>query len=428
MFSLIAQSQEFVSVLHRLAKSCVLSMRICLTRNCGLDFGLKGCRIARAGYHKLNHRDRIMTKKPRKSEAVLPAGNELPISADDLLKDLRDLIERARSRVAHQVNAELVTLYWHIGTRIKSEILKDERAEYGKNVLSNLGHQLTLEFGRGFTRSNLTRMVQFAELFPSWEIVASLRHKLSWTHFREILPIEDELKRNFYAEMCAVEDWSVRALQDKIRRMLFERTAIAKKPEDVAKQELSLLRERGELTPDLIFRDPYLLDFLGLSETYDEKDVENAILRELEHFLLELGTHFSFIARQRRIMVDGDDYYIDLLFFHRKLKRLVVIELKLDAFKPEHKGQMELYLRWLDKHERCAGEESPIGLILCAGKSKPEQVELMALDESDIRVAQFITEELPKDVLAKKLHEAIRHARERIAERGTSSKLIEQNE
>jgi predicted nuclease of restriction endonuclease-like (RecB) superfamily len=270
-------------------------------------------------------------------------------------------------------------------------------------------------------------MVQFTELFPDWLIVASLRHKLSWTHFRELLPIQDELKRNFYAEMCAIEGWSVRTLQDKMRRMLFERTAIAKKPDDVAKQELALLHERGELSPDLIFRDPYLLDFLGLTQVYNEKDLESAILRELEQFLLELGTHFSFVARQKRIMVDGDDYYIDLLFYHRKLQRLVVIELKLDPFKPEHKGQMELYLRWLNKHERCEGESAPIGLILCAGKSKPEQIELLALDESDIRVAEFITEELPKSVLADKLHEAMKHARQKLTDQAVNLKNIKQN-
>lgn len=368
-----------------------------------------------------------MTKKQKKADIrTVPKGAELPESTNILLKELRGLIEQARQRVAQQVNTELVTLYWHIGEKIRVEILKQERAEYGKQVLETLGRQLTFEYGRGFDRTALTRMVQFAELFPDWGIVASLRHKLSWTHFRELLPIQDELKRNFYAEMCSIEGWSVRTMQDKMRRMLFERTAIAKKPEDVAKQELALLHERGELSPDLVFRDPYLLDFLGLTEAYDEKDLEKAILRELEQFLLELGTHFSFIARQKRIMVDGDDYYIDLLFYHRKLKRLVVIELKLDPFKPEHKGQMELYLRWLNKHERCNGEESPIGLILCAGKSKPEQIELLALDESDIRVAEFITDELPKSVLASKLHEAIKHARQKLAGQAANLKEIEQ--
>jgi len=332
-----------------------------------------------------------------------------------LLQELRQLIEEARNRVAQQVNTELVMLNWHIGNRIRKEILRDERAEYGKEVVESLAQQLTLEYGRGYTRAALFRMVQFAELFPDTGIVATLWRQLSWSHFRELLPLESELKRNFYAEMCAIEGWSVRTLQDKIRRMLFERTAIAKKPEDVAEQELKLLRERGELTPDLVFRDPYLLDFLGLTGTYDEKDVENAILREMEQFLLELGTHFSFVARQKRIMVDTDDYYLDLLFYNRKLRRLVAIELKLGAFKPEYKGQMELYLRWLDKYERYEGEEAPIGLILCAGKSRQQQIELLGLDASDIRVAQFITEELPREVLANRFHAAIRHAREKLA-------------
>jgi predicted nuclease of restriction endonuclease-like (RecB) superfamily len=357
-----------------------------------------------------------MTKKQQKTEIVAPAGSSATVAGDDLLKDLRSLIDQARERVAQQVNTELVALYWHIGNRIQKEILRAKRAEYGKEIVESLAKQLTLEYGRGYTRAALFRMVQFAELFPDTEIVATLWRQLSWSHFRELLPLENELKRNFYAEMCAIEGWSVRTLQDKMKRMLFERTAIAKKPEDVAEQELKLLRERGELTPDLVFRDPYLLDFLGLTGAYDEKDVENAILREMEQFLLELGTHFSFVARQKRIMVDFDDYYLDLLFYNRKLRRLVAIELKLGPFKPGYKGQMELYLRWLDKHERCEGEEAPIGLILCAGKSKANLIELLGLDTSDIRVAEFITDELPKEVLANKFYEAIRHARERFAD------------
>lgn len=349
-----------------------------------------------------------------------------PVGHGELLKELRALIDEARTRVAHQVNTELVALYWHIGQRIRKEILQNERAEYGKEIVESLAKQLTMEYGQGYSRAALFRMVQFAEVFPDKEIVATLWRQLSWSHFRELLPIENELKRNFYVEMCVIEGWSVRTLQDKIKRMLFERTAIAKKPEDVAEQELKLLRERGELTADLVFRDPYLLDFLGLTGAYDEKDVENAILREMEQFLLELGTHFTFVARQKRIMVDFDDYYLDLLFFHRKLRRLVAIELKLTPFKPEYKGQMELYLKWLDKYERCEGEEAPIGLILCAGKSRTKQIELLGLDKGDIRVAEFITEELPQEVLANKFHEAIRHAREQFASR-TDPKQIGQD-
>ena len=353
-----------------------------------------------------------MSKKQQKTEIVTP---DKTGSSDDLLRDLRALIEQARRRVCQKINTELVMLNWQIGTRIQRNILLNKRAEYGSQVLERLGKQLTQDYGSVYDRHSLARMVKFAELFPDEQIVATLSPQLGWSHFKELLPLDNELKRSFYAEMCSIEGWSVRTLKDKMKRMLFERTAIAKKPEDVAEQELKLLRERGELTPDLVFRDPYLLDFLGLTGAYDEKDIENAILREMEQFLLELGTHFSFIARQKRIIVGGGDYYLDLLFYHRKLRRLVAIELKLGPFKPEHKGQMELYLRWLDKYERCDGEEAPIGLILCAGKRRLEEIELLGLNESDIRVAEIITDELPKSVLSTKFHEAIKHARERLA-------------
>lgn len=332
-----------------------------------------------------------------------------------LLNDLRILIEQARSRAAQQINTELIMLNWHIGSRVRTEILKQTRAGYGEQVVDTIAKQLAVEYGRGYSRPSLFRMVKFAEVFPDFEIVSTLSRQLSWSHLVELIYLKDDLRRQFYAEMCRIEGWSVHTLRDKIRRLLFERTTIAKKPEDIAKQELKLLQERGQLTPDLVFRDPYLLDFLELTDVYDEKDLENAILREMEQFLLELGTHFSFVSRQKRIMVDGEDYYLDLLFYHRKLKRLVAIELKLGPFKAEHKGQMELYLRWLDKYDRCEDEEAPIGLILCAGKSRAEQIELLALNEGDIRVAEFITEELPKAVLARKFHEAIQHARHRLA-------------
>lgn len=226
-------------------------------------------------------------------------------------------------------------------------------------------------------------MIHFSEVFNDMEIVATLARHLSWSHFVEIIPIKDDLKRDFYSEMCRIERWNVRTLRKKINSMLFERTAISRKPEELAKQEVSSLREEDILTPDLVFRDPYLLDFLGLTGAYNEKDFEAAVLREMESFILELGIGFSFIARQKRIIVDNEDYYLDLLFFHRKLKRLVAVELKLTKFKPAYKGQMELYLRWLEKYETEPGEEMPLGLILCAGKSS-EQIELLQLDKSGI--------------------------------------------
>ena len=212
--------------------------------------------------------------------------------------------------------------------------------------------------------------------------------------------------------MCRIERWSTRTLQDKIQGMLYERTAISRKPDHLARKELAVLRDEDRVSPDLVFRDPYLLDFLGLRDTYSEKDLETAILRDLERFLLELGSDFSFVARQKRITVDNEDYYLDLLFFHRRLRRLLAVELKLGRFRAADKGQMELHLRWLEKHECQPGEESPLGLILCAGKSD-EHVELLQLKKSGIRVAEYLTELPPREVLERRLREALRAARER---------------
>ena len=239
---------------------------------------------------------------------------------------------------------------------------------------------------------------------------------MSWTHFRHIIYIKDSLQRDFYAEMCRAERWSTRTLHGKIQGMLYERTAISKKPDELIRQELDTLRDEDRMSPDLTFRDPYLLDFLGLADTYSERDLEASILRELERFLLELGTDFTFVARQKRITIDSEDYYLDLLFYHRGMRRLVVIELKLGKFQAADKGQMELYLRWLDKYEKREGEENPLGLILCAEKSA-EHVELLQLENSGIRVAEYLTDLPPRTLLEARLHEAVRVARERIAAR-----------
>jgi predicted nuclease of restriction endonuclease-like (RecB) superfamily len=220
--------------------------------------------------------------------------------------------------------------------------------------------------------------------------------------------------------MCRIEHWSTRTLQKKIDPMLYERTAPSKKPEDLARIELDALRDDDKLTPDLVFRDPYFLDFLGLTGAFQEKDLEAAILREMEAFILELGVDFSFVARQKRITLDGDDFYIDLLFFHRRLRCLVAVELKLGKFRPEHMGQMELYLRWLDKYERHEGENTPIGMILCAGK-KQEQIEMLELGSSGIHVAEYLTALPPKELLREKLHRAIALAKERLENRGEDS-------
>lgn len=331
----------------------------------------------------------------------------------DLLGDLRLMIEVTRQSVANAINAGLTALNWKIGYRIRSEILKNKRAKYGKEIIVTVSQELSQEYGIGFSEKNIRRMIQFAEVFPDEQIVVSLIRQLSWTHFIALIPIKDPLKRDFYAEICRIEKWNVKTLRKKIDSMLYERTAISRKPELVAQAELEMLRKEDQLTPNLIFRDPYVLEFLNLNDRYLEKDLEDAIMRELEQFLLELGIGFCFVERQKRVIVDDEDFHIDLLFFHRKLKRLVAIELKIGDFKPEYKGQMELYLRWLDKHERNAGEEAPIGLILCAGK-KSERVELLELDKSGIHVAEYLTAFPSKKILQEKLHKVVTQARKRL--------------
>jgi predicted nuclease of restriction endonuclease-like (RecB) superfamily len=330
-----------------------------------------------------------------------------------LLSDLRELILSARQTVATAANATLTMLHWQIGNRIRKDILREKRAEYGERVLSTLSKHLQAEFGRGFGPRNLFNMVRFAEVFPDLKTVQSLIAQLGWTHFLHIIRVDDPLKRDFYAEMCRLERWSTRTLDKKIGGMLFERTALSKKPEKLAAMELKALREEDKWTPDLVFRDPYLLGFLGLKDSYAEKDLEAAILRDMESFILELGVGFAFLERQKRITLDGEDFYLDLLFYHRHLRRLVVIELKLGEFKPGDKGQMELYLRWLDRHERKEGEEAPIGLILCAGQRR-ETIELLDLEAAGIRVSSYWTEVLPRHQLERKLHQAVLLARARL--------------
>ena len=369
---------------------------------------------------------KVATKPAKK-----PAGKKLPPAAlapavpnlttssnaiaapDQLLTDLRALILTTRQNVAQVVNSGLVLLYWQIGQRIRLDILKEKRASYGDEIFHALSGKLTVEFGRGFTKSNLFNMVRCAEVFPEAKVLHALSTKLSWTHLRRIIYLDDPLKRDFYAEMCRMEQWNTRTLNQKIQSMLFERTALSKKPDKLITAELQQLREEDKLSPDLVFRDPYLLDFLGLKDTFAEKDLESAILREIEAFILELGVGFCFVARQKRMQIDGRDYYLDLLFYHRKLRRLVAIELKVGDFDAADKGQMDLYLGWLKRYEWDPDEAEPLGMILCAGKSEGH-VELMDLQKSGIHLASYLTHALPQKQLEAKLLDAVRLARSRL--------------
>jgi predicted nuclease of restriction endonuclease-like (RecB) superfamily len=347
--------------------------------------------------------------------ATVPAG-DIDADAQALVSDLRQLIDTSRTQLAGVVNSALTLLYWQIGYRINSEVLKGARAGYGEHIVLTLSRQLEAEYGRGFGNKNLRHMLRFAEVFAQAEIVSALSRQLAWSHFLELIYVKDPLKRDFYTTMCSQERWSVRTLRERMATMLFERTALSRKPDELLAAELAALRTTGTLTPNLILKDPYVLDFLGLQDRYLEKDLEDAILRELENFLLELGAGFTFVARQKRLQIDNDDFYIDLLLYNRRLKRLVAIELKLGDFKAADKGQMELYLRWLAKHEQEPGEAPPLGIILCSGK-KREQIELLELGQAGIHVAEYLTELPSKELLQQKLHEAITLSRLRLDNR-----------
>ena len=335
-------------------------------------------------------------------------------SENKIVSDIRVLIEQSRQQVAAAVNTGMTLMYWHIGERINREVLGGERAAYGKQIVATISQQLTTEYGGSqFSLRNLRRMMQFAETFPDIQIVTSVMSQLSWTHFLQVIAIEDRLKREFYLTMAADQRWSVRTLKSKIDGMLYERTAIAKKPDEVILHDLEQLRNEREMSADLAFQDPYFIDFLGLEGDFSEKDLESAIVGELQKFITEIGNDFAFMGRQKRISVDNEDYYIDLLFFNRRLRCMVAIDLKLTDFKAAYKGQMELYLRWLEKYEMLEGENKPIGLILCTGKNE-EHIELMHLQESNIRVAEYLTNLPDKKLLEQKLQQAVEIAKEKI--------------
>lgn len=337
--------------------------------------------------------------------------NEINQHTPQLFKDVCQIIEGTRSRLATTVNAEVCLMNWHVGKRIKEDVLYNKRAEYGKEIIKHLADKLTAQYGKGWSAYKLQHCVRSAYTFSEDEIVYAVRTQLTWTHLRSLMSIDDELKRSFYMEMVRIERWDTRTLDEKIDGMLYERTALSRKPEELIKQELKQIQQTNLLTPDAVFRSSYFLDTLGLADTYSERELEDAILVNLQSFIKEMGSDFAFLDRQKRITVDAVDYRIDLLFFHRGLKRLVAIDLKLGKFKPEYEGQMLLYLRYLNKNDRKEGEESPIGLILCS-QGNTEHIEYLMLEDGKIKVAQYYTQLPDKKSLSEKLHKAIAIAKE----------------
>jgi predicted nuclease of restriction endonuclease-like (RecB) superfamily len=314
--------------------------------------------------------------------------------ADDaLFGDVTCLIDSARQRVAAAVNSELVMLYWSVGKRVREEVLRGERGAYGQQVVSRLAARLTERYGRGWSRQNIERMIGFAAWLPDREKCSTLSGILSWSHFAELLTTSEQQKRDFYAAFAAHERWSVRTLRAKIAGKLYERTIAARGSSDGLETDLATLSTTGTVEPTLAFRDPYVLDFLGLAPEHSEAALERAILDEMQRFLLELGVGFAFVERQKRMTVDGRDYRLDLLLYHITMRCYVALELKTRPLEPGDYGQMTLYLRWLDHHQRHPDDSAPIGLILCTEKG-PEQVALLGLDSGEVRAAQYVVDEV----------------------------------
>ncbi|SEW49951.1 PDDEXK nuclease domain-containing protein [Chitinophaga arvensicola] len=301
-----------------------------------------------------------------------------------LFNELSQLIEQSQRQVFSHANSTLTILFWQIGKRINHEILRNKRAEYAKRIVSTLSTQLKSQYGKNFEIRNLRRMIQFAEQFTDLEAILPLSQQLSWSHFVELLSLKNQEARLYYAKIATDQGLGIRELRKQIATKTFERTGIA---------NIQNTSNHPAISDN--FKDPHFLDFLGLRNTYLEKDLEEAILRELEAFILELGKGFAFIERQKRMIIDGEDFHLDLLFYHRNLKRLIAVELKLGKFEAQHKGQMELYLKWLDRYEKQEGEYPPIGLILCA-ESRREQVELLEMHKDGIIVANTGQNYLPK--------------------------------
>lgn len=333
-----------------------------------------------------------------------------PQAEETLYGDVCQIIDGARNRIATYLNTEVCMTNWYVGKRIKEDVLYNQRAQYGKQILMNLSARLAEKYGSGWSLYKLQHCVRAAYTFS--EEMYATRTQLTWTHLRTLMSVKDPLERQFYAQMCGIEHWDTRTLDEKIDQQLYQRTAISRKPEEVVRQELEAARDENQLLPDMVFRSSYFLDMLGLPDIFTEKDLEAAIITQIEDFIRELGSDFTFVARQKRITVDATDYFLDLLFFHRKLRCLVAIDLKLGKFKPQYKGQMELYLKYLQKHDMQPDENPPIGLLLCS-EGNTEHIELLMLDDnSPIKVAQYYTQLPDKKVLAQKLKKAIAVASE----------------
>jgi len=329
-----------------------------------------------------------------------------------IFSNVSEIIENRKFNAFFVANSQIVLMFWEIGKYINSAILGMERAEYGKKIVVTLSRQLVVKYGKSFEDKNLRRMMQFASQFDDEQIVVTLSRQLSWSHFLALLPLKTMEEKLYYAVETAKQLLGVRDLRHIISRKSYQRREIA-----------NLQIKPNSAIPFNAFKDPYLLDTLDLKDSFLEGDLEKAILLGLEKFIMEFGKgDFCFVESQKRMIIDDEDFKLDLLFYHRGLKRLVAIDLKIGKFKPSHKGQMELYLAWLKDNEMKEGENSPIGIILCT-QAQRQRVEYLQLDKSGIAVAEYWTKLPPKEQFESKIQEIMAEAKEHIERRkmlGTS--------
>jgi predicted nuclease of restriction endonuclease-like (RecB) superfamily len=342
---------------------------------------------------------------PVSPNANLPTQHNEVIDETTLFERVAAIIENRKYRTYAHANTETTLMFWEVGQYINSTVLGNQRAAYGKQILPTLSAELVAKYGKNFSERNIYRMSLFAERFPDIEILPTLSAKLSWSHILEMLPLESTEAQLYYANEVAARNWGVHELRRQISRKAYERR-------EIANAELS----EQSAVPFNVFKDPYLLDMLALKDNYLEADLEKAILADIEAFILEFGHGFSFVERQKRMIVDGEDIVLDMLFYHRIMKRLVAIELKLGRFKAAYMGQMLLYLKWLDRYERQEGEEAPIGIVLCATANR-EKIELLEMDKAGIAVAEYWTHLPPEAEFEAKIKAIMVEAKERLERR-----------
>ena len=311
---------------------------------------------------------------------------------EDFYKDIKEVLENARTRIYRNIQSEMVMAYWKIGKMIVEKQGGEERADYGNHLLKELASRLTKEYGKGFDDSSLRRMRQFYLVFQKR---AAVRHELSWTHYKLLLSLDDEKARDFYINEAIEGNWSTRQLERAIHSLTYQRYIVSKGDHDVVDDTIK--KEEGYNPKDII-KQPYVLDFTGIKpdSSFYESDLEQALITHLNEFLLELGNGFAFVARQKRFDMDGRHFYVDLVLYNYKLKCFVLIDLKRGDLTHQDIGQMQMYVNYYTRELMEPGDNPPIGIILCADKSDALVKYTLPLDNKQVYASKYLLY-LPKE-------------------------------